>query len=100
MATINLVKPTKEQIVVVLTDLTDTLTDLAGKSSQFTVYAKDDTDREDIIQTGTPTVELMKAYCNIDTTVDEYVPGEYALYIQFTLDPEVPVLGPVYFNVN
>lgn len=94
---IDLNKGTIEEIAVDVEDLLGNLSTLSGTSPTFSVYASDP---ETPIQTGTPSVSGLTAYCLIDTTSDDYTPGIYNLYVGFTTTPETPLLGPVKFRVN
>lgn len=94
---IELNKGTIEEVVVDVVDLLENLATLSGTSPLFKVYKPDETDP---IQTGTPTVDGLRALCLIDTTPDDYTPGEYDLYISFVTAPETPLLGPVKFRLN
>lgn len=90
---VELTKPTIEHVPVDVRDRLGSLTDLAGTSPVF--WLTKETDGSTVINS-TPcdltSPAGMTAYCLINTTT--LAKDRYELYIQFTLLPEVPVLGP------
>lgn len=96
---VNLPKGTKENIVVEVDDALNNLVDLAGTTPKYDVKKEDDTL---VISQATPTIQVMKLFCMIDTrtTPNNWPPGEYRIYVDFTTAPELPRIGPFPFTIN
>ena len=85
----------KQYLLVEVTDIADTVTDLSTHSPKYTV--KDDVPNTQYsLQAGIAVA--MTVYCLIDTTTGgPWAVGHYNLWAQFTISPEVPLLGPFDF---
>ena len=94
---IKLVKGTKENLAIDVTDKLGNLTTLAGANTVFDVRLRDSPSW--VHQNVGATFDLMRAFCMIDTTGSEYVEGTYELFLKFNNLPEVPRLGPHVFEV-
>lgn len=90
-------KGSKESIIVDLRDRTGNITDFSPLSTKFDVRKKNDTSY--IQQDIAATVVGTRAFCLVDTTLIEYVAGQYELFVHFDNFPESPRLGPVEFPV-
>lgn len=93
-----LVKGTKENLAIEVVDRLGNLTDLTGTNATFDVR-KRDAGNTWLIQGQAATVDVMTAFCFIDTTPGGFVEDVYELYLNFTNLPEMPRLGPHLFEV-
>ena len=97
---VELPQGTKEHLVVDVDDELNNLPTLDGTTPQFRVLMPDPDDADKVAWTSTGlTVQVMKLFCLIDTSVGPWDGGTYRLYVRFTTAPELPVLGPFEFDV-
>lgn len=96
---INLARGTKEEILVLVTDHSETpLEDLTTHSPRFDV--KDPTGAS-VYTNQTATASTMTMHCLMDTTIGGFAPdGMYELWVKFDYFSETPKLGPIPFFVT
>jgi len=88
----------KQYLRVTVTDKTGVLTTLTGTSPTFTV--KDSADVAKYTDQAA-TVSGMIALCLIDTeSGGVWTPGEFRLWLEFTIGSETPRLGPFPFTLS
>jgi len=90
---------TKQYLLVSVTDMAASITDLSSHSPKYTV--KDDLNVA-LYNLATGSATAMVVYCLIDTNsppAGTFAVGHYRLWAQFTISPEVPLLGPFDFYV-
>lgn len=89
---------TKEYLIVDVTDALQNLGSLSGASPQYTVY---DPDGTAVLTNQAAVASGMSARCMIDTTTGGPWPGgEYELYLRLTAAPEIPLIGPLRFEIT
>lgn len=98
-AILELNKGTKEFIVIDVEDRLKNLTTLVGTTPTYDVYADNDANTH-VVTAATPALSGLEAHCLIDTTLSGFTPGKYKLYLSFSATPELPMLGPVKFEVT
>jgi len=87
-----------EYLLVHIGDRLDNVTALLPLAPTFSVYAPDDTPKQVNVAADT---DGMTAKCLIDTTVGGvWASNTYRLYLKLNAGSEVPILGPVEFNVE
>jgi hypothetical protein len=94
---IELVKGTKENLVVDVEDRLGNLATLDGTTPTYDVRAKYGDDF--ILQDLTANTNELQAFCLIDTTSNDLPIGQYELFLRFNNLPEVPLLGPMEFEI-
>lgn len=94
---IKLVKGTKENLAIDVTDKIGTLTTLDGTNPTFDVRKRGSSSWAQ--QNVGTTHDVMRVFCLIDTTLGAYTDGTYELFLTFNNLPEIPRLGPHLFEV-
>jgi hypothetical protein len=96
---VTLPKGTKEYVVVEVVDALNTLVDLAPTTPKYDVK---DVGGSLVLTQQTPSIQLMKLFCMIDTrtTPANWPAGDYRVYVDFTTAPELPRIGPFPFSVS
>jgi hypothetical protein len=96
-----LTQGTVEYLILEVEDRLNNLATLDGKGGVYSVFSDSGTpmyDEEDIQAQG------LKAFCLINTSATHpqglWPEGEYKIYLRFTLNPEIPRLGPYSFMVE
>jgi hypothetical protein len=88
---------TKEELSIVLKDKLGALNDLAGTAPKYDVYDPEGTLK---VTQGVATSVGMEAFCLIDTTTGTWAEGDYQIFINFSVPPLNPRLGPFVFRVT
>src|SRR6266576_1552703 len=90
---------TKQYLLVSVIDMAGTVSDLSTHTPKYTV--KDDVPTT-LYNLVTGSATGMVVYCLIDTVsppAGAFAVGHYRLWVQFTISPEIPLLGPFDFYV-
>jgi hypothetical protein len=91
-------KVNKGSIETFVVEIVDTVNNLTALPAG-TTYDILDTDGNNVSINQAATVEEMRAYCLIDSTLAQMPVGDYDLFLKFSSAPEVPRLGPHRFRV-
>lgn len=86
---------TKQYLLVEVTDVAGVESDLSTRSPKYTV--KDSTEVDTMYNLTTGLAVDMTVYSLIDTTTGTWNFDHYLLWVQFTIAPEVPLIGPFDF---
>lgn len=91
-----------ETLYVDLEDISGNLSTLVGASCTFDVKERDlVTIKMNDVAITTDIAKPMRAGCVINTLLGGlWEAGKYALYLTFSNNPDTPVIGPLYFQVN
>jgi len=86
---------TKQYLLIEVTDVAAQITDLSTHSPKYTV--KDSTLTDTMYNLVSGLAVDMTLYCLVDTTVGTWAFSHYLLWGQFTISPEIPLIGPFDF---
>lgn len=91
-------KGTVEYLPVQVSDRLGGISSLDGYTIQFRVTDRDEVVVQDWTNCNNDGMTVMAL---IDTTGSDFADGgTYKLYIKITINPEIPVLGPIEFEVS
>jgi hypothetical protein len=89
-----------ETLLIDVTDRTGNLTTLAAAAAQFDVFDRAGNAKMSNVAIQTYVAFPMRAGCRVDTTLGGlWTPGKYYLYLEYTANPDAPILGGLEFNV-
>lgn len=90
-----LTKGTVEYLIIPVTDSLGNVTEL--DAATYDIYTGDD-EQTVVLEGGNATVNGMTVFALVDTANMDI--GPYDLFVQFSIPPETPRLGPFRFKVD